>query len=297
MKRLIAALTVVAACLLLAGCNLQITNLTPEAIPDNPSRIFTFSARVEQKGISMVPGSLVVRLVIDGQNFQMKPSELGQSIYEFDYQLPAGRDEVAYYYVVNYQVQNSGGASFPKEAYTDVIHSRIVGRYVLSLETNRGPVGARVTIMGRGFTAQDSVAFDGQPVSTAYDSANALAFYVPSVATGRNYAVSVTGANGTSPVGTFRVDPGSVQVTPSTLSLTTGQKQSLTFTVPSPAPVGGLLLDVTTDIPQSVIMPEVNIPAGSTSATVTVQGGTPGTGNLFLRGYGGGEVVIPVTVR
>ncbi|RRJ96266.1 cell surface protein [Opitutaceae bacterium TAV4] len=297
MKRLTAILATVAACLLLAGCNLQITNLTPEAIPDNPSRIFTFSTRIDLKGVSVVPGSLVVRIVLDGQNFQMKPSELGQNIYEFDYQLPSGRDEIAYYYVANYKVQNAGGTAFAKEAYTDVIRSRIVGRYVLSLETNRGPVGARVTIVGRGFTPQDSVAFDGEPVRTAYDSANALAFYVPAVAAGRNYAVSVTGSSGTSPVGTFRVDPGSVQVTPSALSLTTGHSQSLTFTLPTPAPAGGLFLDVTTDIPQSVVMPEVNVSGGSTSATVTVQGGAPGTGSLFLKGYGAGEVVIPVTVR
>lgn len=296
MKRLTSAVTV-ALCLLLAGCNLQITNLTPEALPDNPSRIFTFSARVSGGGGNIVTNSRVARLVVDGQSFEMKPSELGQGIYEFDYQLPAGRDEVAYYYVVNYQVQNAGGTTFTKEAYTDVFRSRIVGRYVLSLEANRGPIGSRVTIVGRGFTAQDSVAFDGQPVRTAYDSPNALSFYVPALDAGRNYAVSVAGPNGSSPVGTFRVDGASVQVTPAVLSLTTGQNQSLTFTLSSPAPAGGLLLDITTDIPQSVIMPEVHVPAGGTSSTITVQGGTPGSGSLFLKGFGAGEIVIPVTVR
>jgi len=53
---------------------------------------------------------------------------------------------------------------------------------------------------------------------------------------------------------------------------------------------------VTTDIPESVIMPEVVVPEGQTSAVVTVQGGKPGTGSLFLKGYGNGEVSVPVTV-
>ncbi|AHF89606.1 cell surface protein [Opitutaceae bacterium TAV5] len=304
-KRLIAILPV-ALCLMLAGCNLQVTNLTPEAIPDNPSRIFTFSARVNPGGGTIVPSSIKVRMVVDGQSFAMKPSELGKYVYEFDYQLPAGRDEVAYYYIVNYEVQDAGGKSHSREAYTDIVRSRIVGRYVLSLETSRGPAGARVSIVGRGFTPQDAVSFDGTPVQTAYESANSIAFYVPDVPAGRNYDVTIAGANGTSPVGTFRVDGDvsrsapagtTVQVSPTSLQLARGQSQNLTFILSSPAPAAGLTLDVLTDVPKSVIMPEVTIPAGSTSTTVKVEGGEPGAGSLYLKGFGSGEVTIPVTVR
>jgi hypothetical protein len=85
-------------------------------------------------------------------------------------------------------------------------------------------------------------------------------------------------------------------VEPAALTLVPGQKQSVTFTVTHPAPAGGLLLDVTTDVPESVIMPEVVVPEGQSSVTVTVEGGKPGTGSLFLKGYGNGEVSIPVSV-
>ena len=44
-------------------------------------------------------------------------------------------------------------------------------------------------------------------------------------------------------------------------------------------------------------MPEVVIPAGSTSATINVTGGKPGSGSLFLKGFGSGEVTVPVTVK
>jgi hypothetical protein len=68
------------------------------------------------------------------------------------------------------------------------------------------------------------------------------------------------------------------------------------FTIPTAAPQGGLLLDVTTDIPESVIMPEVVVPEGATNVVVNVQGGKPGAGALYLKGFGQGEITVPVTV-
>src|SRR5690606_20878826 len=153
----------------------------------------------------------------------------------------------------------------------------------LTMETNRGPVGAKNSVVGRGFGPADVIKFDGQPVRTVNESANSLSFYVPAVETGRNYRVTFEGAAGSSPVRTFRVDPAQVEVSPSSLSLSQGTTQPLTFTLPAPAPTGGQLLDVTTDVPDSVIMPEVLVPEGRSSVTVEVKGGAPGTGSLFLK--------------
>jgi len=49
-------------------------------------------------------------------------------------------------------------------------------------------------------------------------------------------------------------------------------------------------------VPESVIMPEVIVPQGQTAVTVMVTGGKPGNGSLFLKGYGAGEVTVPVSV-
>jgi hypothetical protein len=281
---------------LLTGCNVGITNLTPGVLAENPSQIYTISTRITPKSINIIPSSLVVRIIIDGQSFPMRSSDLGNKIYDFDYQLPAGRTEIAYYFLVNYKYEQQGVIR-DREEFTDVIRSKIVSRYVLSLETNRGPVGARISVLGRGFTANDTVSFDGTSARTVFDSANSISFFVPAVEAGRNYKVELIGAQGTSPIGTFRVDPTSLSVSPSELSLNRGQTQSLTFTLSTPAPTGGLLLDITTNAPESVIMPEVVVPAGSTSATVAVTGGKPGSGTLFLKGFGSGEVTVPVTVK
>ena len=71
----------------------------------------------------------------------------------------------------------------------------------------------------------------------------------------------------------------------------------LTFTIPAPASVGGTLLDVTTNIPESVIMPEVVIPQGQTSVSVPVKGGRDGNGKLFIKGYTNTDITVPVTVN
>ena len=61
--------------------------------------------------------------------------------------------------------------------------------------------------------------------------------------------------------------------------------------------IGAAFGKIVTSLTDSVIMPEVVVAEGSTSVTVTVQGGRPGQGSLFLKGYGVGEVNVPVTVQ
>lgn len=281
---------------LFSGCDtVVLTNLTSPSLAENPSQIYTFTLRVTPKTSTVAKSSIVPRIVIDGQNFPMKLSPLGEGIYEFEYQLPARREEVAYYFLVNYQIESNNG-SVPGEAYTEVVRTKIVHRYVLSLEVNRGPVGARISVLGRGFTAQDAIFIDNVPARTVYESPNALSFYVPALEAGKNYRVMLGGSAGNSPVGTFRIDGSTLTVAPSSLTLRTGERQLVTFTVPNSAPPGGLLLDVTTDVPESIIMPEIVVPAGQNSVSITVEGGKAGGGSLFLKGYGAGEVSIPVSV-
>ncbi|MEO7597997.1 MAG: IPT/TIG domain-containing protein, partial [Opitutus sp.] len=285
-RKFLLSLGVALGLLLLAGCQgIVLSNLTPASLPENPSQIYTVTLRVTPKSSTIVKNSIKPRLVIDGQIYPMTRSSMGENLFEFDYQLPAGREEIAYYFLVNYQVEGNGTIT-PAETYTGVTQARIVHRYVLSLEVNRGPVGARVSVLGRGFTPQDTLHFDNTPTRTVFESANALSFFVPALPAGQNYKITLNSASGNSPVGTFRIDGSTLTVSPSSLNLRTGERQEITFTVPNAAPAGGLLLDLTTDVPESVIMPEVLVPQGQNSVTVTVEGGRPGSGNLYLKGFG-----------
>jgi hypothetical protein len=280
----------------LSGCAaIAITNLTPSSLPENPSGIYTFTLRVAPKTSSVVPDSITPTIVVGEASHNMTRSAASTEIFEYDYKLPAFHNEIGYYYLVSYNTAGNLMTSAHQDS-SALQHTAIVSRYVLALEVNRGPVGAKVGILGRGFTPQDLVGFDGTPVRTVFESPTSLGFFVPALTPGRNYRVTISGATGNSNVGSFRIDSTDVTVDPASVSLAPGQKQTLTFTVPNPAPAGGLLLDITTDVPDSVIMPEVVVPEGQTSVSVTVQGGKPGSGSLFLKGYGSGEMTIPVMV-
>lgn len=284
-----------AAVLLSAGCASSIVNMTADTLAENPSGIYTITARVQPTESELVKGSLKVQIVVDGQIHEMTRSELGDGIYEYDYHMPAGRTEATYYLLVNYAGTRSNMV-FPVEEYTELRTVKLANRYVYSLDSIRGPIGARIAIVGRGFTPQDVVYVGSTPTRTMFESVNAISFAVPAVAAGQNYEISVNNGTTSQKVGTFRVDGLSLSVNPTEIALRTGGRATISFSLASPAPDGGLLIDVSTDIPKSIIMPEVIIPAGATTATITVQGGQPGTGSLFVSGVGSGEIAVPVTV-
>ncbi len=292
--KILAWLACAAGLVLLSGCDaVTLTDLTPKSMAENPSQIYTFSLRIAKRTSTVV--GLTPNIVVDGKSFELKPSPLGGGLHEFEYQLPAGRDRLAYYFLVTYNIEGNGVLT-PREAYTQVETVQIVRRYVLSLEVNRGPVGARISVVGRGFTPQDVIQFNGSSARTAYESPNSISFFVPALEANRNYQVALVSSAGTSPVGAFRIDPSSITVSPAALNLRAGERASLSFALPNPAPAGGTLLDVATDVPESVIMPEVIVPQGQTQVSVNVEGGKPGSGKLYLKGYGSGEVTVPVTV-
>ncbi|MBK8479042.1 MAG: cell surface protein [Opitutaceae bacterium] len=284
-----------AAALLSAGCASNIVNMTADTLAENPSGIYTITARVQPDKTELIKGSLHVSIVIDGQIHPMTLSQLGDGIYEYDYHMPAGRTEATYYLLINYGAIR-GKTGFPVEEYTELRTIKLANRYVYTLDAIRGPIGARIAIVGRGFTPQDVVYVGSTPARTMFESLNVISFAVPPVAAGQNYEISVNNGTTSQKVGTFRVDGLSLTVNPSEISLRTGGRATLNFMLGSPAPEGGLLIDVSTDIPKSVIMPEVIIPAGATTATITLQGGQPGTGSLFVSGVGSGEISVPVNV-
>lgn len=295
-SRIFPALTAAVALLVLTGCNLTITNLTPDTVPANPSQIYTITASFRPNR-QIDPASIAPRIIIDGSAYKMAKSAAGSDIWEFEYQIPAGRDAARYYFICEYAAKGStSGAA--TELSSELQTMRIAGRYVIRPEATRAPVGSRVSILGAGFTTTDLVYFDQTPTRTVFESPSSLSFFVPAVSPGHTYKLSIVNTGGSLEVGTFRVDAISFSVSPAALALRSGEQQALTFTIPSPAPAGGMLIDVRTDMPDSVIMPEVMVPANATSVTVPVQGGKPGSGSLFFTSSAGeSSVAVTVTAK
>lgn len=278
--------------LTLTGCNFTITNLTPETVPQNPSQIYTITASFRPTSRQIDSSTVQARIIIDGHTYPMSRSSMGTDIWEFEYQLPASRTTATYYFICEYNTKNN---SATQQVNTEIQYLNIASRYVIRPEASRAPVGSRVSILGAGFTTSDLVYFDSSPTRTVFESPSSLSFFVPPVAPGHSFKLTIRGTGIGLDVGTFRVDAISFQVNPTVLALRPGEQQALTFTIPQPATAGGMLIDVTTDIPESIIMPEVMVPANATSVTVPVQGGKPGTGSLFFHSSAG-ESVVTVTV-
>ena len=287
-----AALVLLAA--MIAGCGTPVTNITSQTIPENPSQIYTITTRIKPREGWQKKENIRVQIVIDGQIHDMHRSTYSDDIYEYDFPMPPGVKEASYYVLLNYDVPGSIGKK-TREYYTPLTHISLTNRYVFTIEANRGPTGARIGVVGRGFTPQDVVYLDNTPTRTVYESMNSVSFQVPPIPSG-NYRVTLNSPAGNQDIGTFHVDGVSLSVAPSSLSMRRGERVDVTFSVSSPAPAGGLLVNVTTDVPHSVIMPEVIIPAGQTSVSVQLRGGEPGSGSLFVGAAGKGELTVPVSV-
>lgn len=280
----------------LTGCQtMTITNMTPDTVPANPSQIYTITAAfTPAKPTNIDPDKTRARIVIDGQIHEMTRAAAA-NVWEFEYQLPPGRTSASYYFITEYGHKDAPPTAQPGEVTSELMHLNVAGRYVLRPEASRAPVGARVSVLGAGFTPQDVVYFDQTPTRTVFESPSSISFFVPAVPTGQSYHLRVAGGGETLQVGSFRVDAISFSVSPSALTLRSGEQQALTFTIPQAAPAGGMLIDVKTDIPESVIMPEVIVPAGQSSVTIALQGGKPGSGSLFFKSSAG-ETSVPLTV-
>lgn len=290
-SRIFPALAAMLMLLLVTGCNLKITNLTPDTVPQNPSQIYTITASFHAS-TQVETATIKPRIIIDGSAYAMNRSPAGVDLWEFDYQLPAGRTSASYYFICEYKTKGSSDA---QDLYSELQTLNIAGRYVIRPEATRAPVGSRVSVLGAGFTPADIVYFDHTPTRTVFESPSSLSFFVPAVNPGQSYKLTIRGAGIGLDVGSFRVDAISFSVSPGALVLRQGEQQALTFTIPQPAPAGGLLIDVTTDVPESVVMPVVMVPAGRSDVTVPIQGGKPGSGSLFFRSSAG-ESSVSVTV-
>ncbi len=279
---------------LLPGCASQIVNLTPKQIPENPSSIYSFSCATKVRRPMFDRESVRAVIVVNGERYPMQKSVIGDNMFDFDYRLPPHLNNVRYYYVLTYRVK--GETDKEVEVYSDLFRSDLINRYVIQLDSDRAPVGARVGLVGRGFSEHDAIIMGSREVPTEFASPNSIHFYVPSLPSGRTYDVSLRTRDGDIPVGKFRVDKANLTVLPTSLSLPTGERKIVIFTIQFEAPPGGLYVDVTTDVPSSVIMPVVEILPNSRSVSIPIEGGEPGTGSIFVQVPGFNAVEIPVSV-
>mgnify|MGYP001260369783 CR=1 FL=1 len=286
--------------LFLSGCQqVAVTNLTPAQYPTNPSGTYTISMSAQPHDADALQETIQAYITIDGETYAMRESSLGDYIYDFDYKIPAGQDEASYYFHVNYETRMSKANphSDPKEMNSGLYHLSLVNRYITSIDSERGPVGATIPVLGRGFTPYDRIYVGATEASTRYESGHAMTFTVPPLAPGQIYPVELRNEQGNLPIGHFRIDASSIKSSQSEIHLEMGESTIVVFKLDFDAPYGGLPISITTDVPSSVVMPEVMIPEGARTVSVPIQGSIPGEGTLFVEATGFDELQIPVSIQ
>jgi len=275
---------------LLVGCGPSINNLTSKKVPANASGIYTLSMTVSNEDGAIADSSYAPKVVIDGVERDMVPSDIGKNIFEYDYVMPDGRNVAKYYYVLTYERDNEHRET------TGIYELEITDRYVITIESIRGPVGAEIPVVGRGFTDFDKVVIGGFEADTNYQSPTSLTFIVPALAPNQSYKAELVSGNGVVDLGRFHVDGSKLSVVPAEIKLRPGERSSIAFATDFPTGNVGLPISVMTDVPKSVVMPEVVIPANARSRNVPIEGGQPGKGFLYITAPGYNELQVPVTV-
>lgn len=268
----------------------MVENRTPRTVPQNPSNTYGISMKIHNTKAKVASDSCRARIVIDGESHDMAKGS--ETLFNFDYQTNDLKHKIVYYFDVDYMLCGA------KKTYTSKIYElSVINRYAVGFECNRGRPYTRISLLGRGFVEGDTVEIGNVLCDTEFVSPNVLTFTVPLLEGGKNHGAILVSENGDIGLGNFFVDALGIDANPESVLLKTGDKQVLAISIEVDAPPSGLPLDITTDIPESIIMDSVTIRGGERSANAVITGGEPGTGSLFIGAPGFGESRVLVLVR
>lgn len=283
----------------MTGCQQpSFVNLTSKNLSQNPSGIYTLQTEVDIQDRKVVKESVEVYLVVGGETLAMTQDPLNPNLWSCDYKLPQGFDEATYYFIAKYSRKLESGSLVDREKLSDLQVFRLENRYVGNLASYRGPVGVEIAVQGRGFTKYDSITLGGEETTTRFLSENELRFTIPALPAGIDYPVQLIGGpHGALDIGNFRIDESQLGVVPTSLEIQSGDSATLLFKIDYEASAGGLPVDVKTNVPDSVIMPEAIIAEGDKTVNIPIRGGSPGEGKLIITapGYDSVEVQIKVS--
>ncbi len=124
----------------MAGCDINVIDLTPSTMKANPSNVYTITAQIRVKNSAVIKESLRPQIVIDGKVHPMSLAPGSTNLFEYDFRMPSGRTEAAYYMLVHYDHKTDQGTT-TKEIVTELNRFSVENRYTVELEVNRAPVG------------------------------------------------------------------------------------------------------------------------------------------------------------
>ncbi|MDR2201070.1 MAG: hypothetical protein LBN94_03110 [Puniceicoccales bacterium] len=280
----------------LAGCDEgHICNMTPSIMPQNQSNMYTITMAVQGTSGDILQKSIRPYVVINGEKHEMQKHPDGNNIFVYDYRF-YDVGIIPYYFELMYTTNRNGNIR-ERLSKSELHRTTVSSKYIFALDANRGPIGARVNIVGCGFGKNDKVRMGGRIISSNWLSSGAIGFTVPPMKCDREYEVFLLSNRDEFLAGTFFIDRSNLYCSSDFIRLGNGESQRLVFMLDNGAPEDGLELDITTDIPESIIMPEVRFKAGERTVSVNIKGtDRSAKGILFVHASGFTSLEIPVEI-
>jgi hypothetical protein len=278
------------------GCaKIDICNMTPGVLPQNQSKLYTVTMALNVLNSSVAQKTIKPLIVVDGQRHEMQQHPDGNNVFIYDCRLD-GIGIIPYYFEVPYEARaNRRGKLYADVAKSGIFQTEVAAKYIFALDANRGPVGARASVLGCGLTEIDRVRFGNCSVPVKCLSAGALEFVVPLMEYNREYNVYLLSGEKKFLAGTFFIDPCTIRCSVESIHLACGEKQRLVFEIDNPAG-SHIDFDVRTDIPNSIIMePVIHFNPGERTASIDIMGSeVSGEGKLSINADGFTSLEIPV---
>jgi hypothetical protein len=289
-------LLLLSAAIFFGGCAEEdICNMTPSVVPQNQSNKYTFAMGVQGTDGNILQKSIQPYVVINGERNKMKQHPDGNNVFVFDYRFD-GLGTIPYYFELGYEV-NRHGTTRTKSTKSDLYHTTITNKYIFTLDANRGIIGTRVSVVGYGLSRDDRIRIGERILPTKWLSTGVIEFTVPPMECDREYEVSLLANRKEFPAGTFYIDPSNLYCSSDFIRIDNGESQRLVFMLDQAAPEDGIDLDIVTDIPNDVIMPEVRFLPGERTVSVNITGGEQSAkGTLFVNAHGFSPLEIPIKI-
>jgi hypothetical protein len=280
----------------LAGCEVKnICDITPNVMPKNQSNIYTLAMTVRGTDGDILQKSIKPYVVVNGEKNEMEKHPDENNVFVYDYHFD-GIGIIPYYFELVYEMNRNGNMRTKTEK-SDLFQTTVTDKYIFALDAHRGPVGTQVNIVGSGLARTDRVRFGGRVVPAEWLSTGSIAFTVPSVECDSEYEVNLLVGQKELYVGTFFVDVSTLHCSTDFIRLANGESQRLVFMLDYPANQEGVNVDITTDIPNSIVMPEVRFGAGERTVSINISGSEEsGKGLLFVNAKGFSPLKIPVEI-
>lgn len=282
----------IATALFLTGCSSTFENLTPAKGPQNPSGIYTMKMKPHIHE-DILESSINPQIVINGQTHSMQ-LEPTAGAYVYDYEMPEEQNHVSYYYQLDYKKKLNGGY-VAQQKTSDLYSFKVKNRYVHGLDAERGPVGAKIAIVGRGFSPEDIIKVGDVTAESTFISPSTLLFTIPLIQPKKAYPVRIENENSALHAGSLYIDASSFKTSIQSIELVSGDSLDIQISIPSALAVD-LPISITTDIPEHILMDPLTISAGNTDIKTTLDVEGRASGTIYLNATGFNEIRIPVIV-